>query len=107
LDDDIERSLSSDRRNALEAFTASCFRRLPAFSNYKETDVRTGVRRLALWVATQSSTQLNDEGVFAASSIKSAEDAGFLTWSPMPRINIRTMLSNYGDALRSSAAASR
>jgi hypothetical protein len=88
LDDDIERSLSVDRRNALEAFTASCFRRLPTFSNYKEIDVRIGVRRLALWVATQPASQLNDANAFAPSSIKSAEDAGLLRWSPMPRINI-------------------
>jgi hypothetical protein len=107
LDDDIERSLPADRRNALEGFTASCFNRLPTFSNYKQTDVRAGIRALALWVATQPAIRLNDEGVFASSSIESAERAGFLEWSTAPRINIRTMLSKYGAALWSQTAVGR
>jgi hypothetical protein len=106
MDDDIERSLSPERRNALESFTASCFRRLPSVSSYKQTDLFMGVSRLALWVATQPDAALNAETVFSASTVDSAIHAGFLVWEPKPRRNVRTMLVSYGELLEAAPSIS-
>lgn len=107
MDNHFEHSLPAERRNALEAFTASCFRRRPSLSNYTPTDLTMAVQGLALWVALQPDAALDDDTVFSASTIDLAVRAGFLEWSPKPRRDVRTMLERYGETLSAASFASQ
>ena len=102
---EIERTLSLTRRNELEAYTASCFRRVPAFSNYKLLDVRRGVHALAAWVTVTTELVLTDETIFAVPTIEAAVADGLPSWSRAPRRNIASMLSRYGQALQRATPA--
>jgi hypothetical protein len=101
---EIERTLPMTRRNELEGYTASCFQRIPVFSNYKAFDVRMGVHSLATWVATRPELALVDEVVFDEQTIASAIADGIPEWSPPPRKNVQSMLIRYGAALREQAS---